>query len=88
MVPRATLEMALEQVPRSVKILGPLVDYFCELNNAPGAPDIEMVTEGETWLSFESQWAQTCAWVPSRRKFLRGSRTYDKKLAISGSFNS
>ena len=84
-VPRKTLEMALEQVPRSVKILGPLVDYFCELNNAPGAPDIELLTSEETWESFERKWLQTCAWIPSRRKFLRGSRTIDKKLTITPS---
>jgi len=35
-IPMKTLLMALEQVPRSVKILGPLADYFCKLNNAPG----------------------------------------------------
>ena len=65
-VPRETLEMALEQVPRSVEILKPLADYFCELNNAPGATDIELITNGETWESFQSQWLQTCAWVPSK----------------------
>jgi len=82
-VPLETLEMAIEQVPRSVKILGPLVDYFCELNNAPGKP-IELTTEGETWESFEGKWAQMCAWVPSRRKFLQKTKVNDAKLAIGG----
>jgi hypothetical protein len=51
--------MALEQVPRSVKILAPLVDYYAELNNAPGAPEIELTEpEGATWESFQSQWNQ------------------------------
>jgi predicted kinase len=81
-VPRETLEMALDQVPRSVRILGPLVSYFCELNNAPGAVDIELVSDIETWQSFESKWHQTCAWVPSRRKFLKPSKHNDSKLAI------
>mmetsp|Transcript_7349 Transcript_7349/g.16722 ORF Transcript_7349/g.16722 Transcript_7349/m.16722 type:complete len:650 (+) Transcript_7349:65-2014(+) len=83
-VPKATLEMALEQVPRSVKILGPLVEYFCELNNAPGAPDIELVTEGQTWESFERNWIQTCAWVPSRRRFLKSQPRNDGLLALGG----
>jgi len=59
-VPQETLEMALEQVPKSIKVLGPMSDFFCELNNAPGAPDIELLTEGEDWESFRTQWSQTC----------------------------
>jgi hypothetical protein len=69
---------ALEQVPKSVKILAPLVDYYCELNNAPNTPDIELVTEGETWESFTKQWIQTCAWVPPHRS--KSSIDLTKKL--------
>jgi predicted kinase len=83
-VPREVLERALDQVPRSVKVLGPLVDYFCEINNAPGAPDVELITEGETWETFESKWIQTCAWVPNRRKFLSKSPNMDNQLALNG----
>jgi hypothetical protein len=57
-VPMDLLEQALEQVPRSVKLLAPLVDYCAELLNAPNAKDIELVTEGETWETFYSQWVQ------------------------------
>lgn len=57
-VPRALLERTLKQVPRSVKILAPLVDYHIKLFNAPEADDIEILTEGETWESFQSQWVQ------------------------------
>ena len=57
-VPTDVLTMALEQVPRSVKILGPLADYFVELDNSPGADDIQLATEGETWENFKSQWVQ------------------------------
>lgn len=32
-VPVETLELALQQVPTSVKILSPLVDFFCEIHN-------------------------------------------------------
>ena len=57
-VPRDLLVAALEQVPKSVKILAPLVDYHAELRNAPNEPDIELVTEGESWEHFQSQWIQ------------------------------
>ncbi|CAB9529203.1 Zeta toxin [Seminavis robusta] len=67
-VPTAVLEEAIEQVPRSMKILAPLVNYHVDLNNAPGAPDIELGTEGETWSNFSSKWVQACAWVPGSKK--------------------
>jgi predicted ester cyclase len=57
-VPRDVLEMAIEQVPMSIKSLAPLVDYFVELKNDPNTPDIELGTEGETWANFESKWVQ------------------------------
>ena len=68
MVPTDIIEETLEQVPRSVAALSPLVDYTCELNNAPKGDDIELLTEGETWESFTSHWLQTCAYVPGNRK--------------------
>lgn len=66
-MPESVLEKALEQVPRSVKRLAPLVDYHIELNNAPDTEDIEIVTPGETWESFKSHWIQTCAWIPRKK---------------------
>lgn len=88
-VPQEVLENALEQVPKSVQILKPLADYFCELNNAPGS-DIEMMTDGEDWDTFQSNWLQTCAYVPGNRKkkpfssrrplqHLRGSQESEKE---------
>jgi len=59
-VPRQTIELALEQVPKSVQILGPLADFFAELNNSPEKLDIELVTDGLSWDDFTRQWAQTC----------------------------
>ena len=56
-VPEDVLKMAMEQVPKSVKILAPLVDYFVELRN-DSSPEIEIVTEGETWEHFASKWVQ------------------------------
>jgi len=84
-MPRETLEMALDQVPPSVKVLGPLVTYFCELNNAPGALDIELMTDStETGESFERNWQVCLGWVPSRRKFLKPFKGNDPKLALGG----
>jgi len=80
-VPRETLIQALEQVPKSVEILAPLADYYCVLNNAPNMPDIELVTEGETWESFTKQWIQTCAWVPPHRS--KSSIDLTEKLAAA-----
>ena len=57
-MPQHVLEQAYEQVPKSVEVLAPLVDYHVELMNAPEADDIEIVTSGETWETFKSQWIQ------------------------------
>ena len=49
----------MEQVPRSVKILAPLVDYYAEINNAQDVDDIELIKpEGSTWEEFRQQWIQ------------------------------
>lgn len=58
-VPEETLEAALRQVPESVKVLGPLSDFYCELNNPPDN-DIELLTEGLDWDTFSSLWSQSC----------------------------
>jgi hypothetical protein len=57
-VPMAVLKASLEQVPKSVKELAPLVDYHVELNNAPGTSDIELVTSNRNWDDFASNWIQ------------------------------
>lgn len=55
-VPTDVLEAALEQVPRSVKILAPLVDYYAQLDNAE---EIKLVKpEGHTWEDFRQVWHQ------------------------------
>jgi hypothetical protein len=55
-VPQKVLAAALEQVPKSVEILAPLVDYRVELSNAA---DIVLVNPpGENWESFQKQWIQ------------------------------
>jgi hypothetical protein len=55
-VPTQVLEAALDQVPRSVDILAPLVDYYAELNNAA---EVELVKPlGSTWEDFRDVWNQ------------------------------
>ena len=55
-VPQELLVAALEQVPKSIEILAPLVDYHVELNNAT---EIELVNPPEeTWESFGRNWIQ------------------------------
>ena len=79
-VPQEVLEKALDQVPKSVKILAPLADYFCEVNNGLG-PDIEMITGDEDWDTFQSNWLQTCAYVPgNRKKKLFSTRHFPQNL--------
>jgi hypothetical protein len=56
-VPVSLIQESLEQVPRSVKVLAPLVDYHAELHNFPDS-DIELVKKGETWDDFRSHWIQ------------------------------
>ena len=55
-VPTRVLEAALEQVPRSVEILGPLVDYYAELNNADEVKLVKPI--GSTWEHFRDIWIQ------------------------------
>lgn len=57
-VPRDLLAKTIEEVPRSVQELAPLVDYHVELMNDPANPDIEIVTPGQTWQTFTSNWIQ------------------------------
>jgi predicted kinase len=66
-VPRKTLEMAFEQVPKSVEILREKVDIYCALCNAPNQ-EIKILTKDMTWERFKQLWVQACAWIPKTRK--------------------
>lgn len=58
-VPKELLQTALEQVPKSVQKLSPLVDYYAELHNPPNSDDIYLVKpEGESWEDFQAHWIQ------------------------------
>ena len=61
-VPKETLEMSLKHVPQSIKLLAPMSDFFCELDNSPDSKEVALKTKGVTWDSFRDTWAQTCPW--------------------------
>jgi len=57
-VAEIVLEASLTRAPRTVEVLDPLADYFCELRNDDGqVKGVEILTEGETWETFSSRWA-------------------------------
>ena len=58
-VPQELLERTMEEVPKSVARLEPLVDFLAEISNSDEG-DVALVTEDMTWESFRSQWTQTC----------------------------
>ncbi|CAJ1913409.1 unnamed protein product [Cylindrotheca closterium] len=80
-VPIEVLEAALDQVPKSVKILAPQVDYYAEVNNPEKVPDVELVKPvGSTWEDFRKTWLQTVAYVPTKQRM---AKVLQKKLRKS-----
>lgn len=70
-VPNKILEETLRQVPRSMKILSKLVDYYAEVNN-PKDKDIELIEPKDgTWASFRKNWTQTVAFVGDKDKVFK-----------------
>lgn len=59
-VPKDKIEMALKTVPESVKRLGPLADFFCELWNSPEQDDVRITSDGIGWKEFTKVWEQKC----------------------------
>lgn len=57
-VPRDLLERVMEQVPHSVDLLRPSVDFSIDLHN-PGN-GLEVTTKGMDWELFTRHWAQVC----------------------------
>jgi hypothetical protein len=49
----------MNQVPKSVEALRPLVDFTVEIHNE-GSEDVQLITPGESWDSFRSQWGEIC----------------------------
>lgn len=75
-VPLETLEHALECVPKSVRILAPHTDFFCEFNNdsTPSVPDIQILTPGVNWESFTRIWYQSCSITSTATTALNDAR--------------
>jgi len=80
-VPRKLLEEAMEQVPRSVEILTPIVDYYAKINNPPDVEDVELLEpKNSTWEEFSRQWNQTVAFADDKNKVLRKVEQKKKRL--------
>ena len=77
-IPRATLEESLLQVPKSVKQLSPLADFYAQLHNAK---DTELTIEapaGLSWQTFRKAWIQSCSPGPDtseRRRLKEANET-------------
>ena len=83
-VPKELLIEVLDQVPKSIEILAPLVDYYAELHNAPDAPDVDLVKpECETWESFQKTWQQSVAYQPTTKKFLQKAKKLGERKSAS-----
>jgi len=64
-VPLDIMEMALEQVPKSVQQLSPLADHFCEIFNRQETKNVNIVSSWTTIKSFQRNWLQSCSLLPS-----------------------
>jgi len=64
-IPLDIMEMAFEQVPKSVQQLSPLADHFCEVFNRQETKNVRVVTSWTTIESFQRNWLQSCSLVPS-----------------------
>jgi hypothetical protein len=69
-VPEQTLLDAMEEVPRSVESLTPLVDYAVEIRNNPNEALQLIKPEQSTWDSFRQQWWQEAAYVSKKSQSL------------------
>jgi len=90
-VPESLLRETLESVPKSVKILSPLVDYVAEFDNdggikyrlggGEGGESISLDdTEREEWKAFKDNWMQVCKFVPKSK---RGVKEPEKEAAVA-----
>lgn len=60
-IPRATLEESLLQVPKSLQQLSPMADFYAQLHNAEDAEIRIQAPAGLTWQAFRKAWIQSCA---------------------------
>ena len=64
-MPSDLLEMSIEQVPKSVAVLRPMVDFSVEILNT-GGEDVELVSPGIDWEAFTNQWSETACAASAR----------------------
>ena len=57
-MPRELLELSIEQVPKSVALLRPMVDFSAEMHNT-GGEDVELTSPGMDWDLFTNQWSES-----------------------------
>ena len=62
------IDEALEEIPQSISTVVPVVDYYCTISNDK---EIRIVTEGEDWDSFRTNFMQTWAWQPGQRALMK-----------------
>ncbi|KAL3917456.1 MAG: hypothetical protein SGILL_004704 [Bacillariaceae sp.] len=93
-VPRELLETAMEQVPRSVDILAPLVDYYAEISNPADSEDVILVKpKDSSWEQFGRTWVQTVAYADDRKKVIdkvvsSRHRLEEKKSSLESSLTA
>lgn len=56
-VPAETLEMSMRQVPVSVSLLRPLVDFYAQIDNSPESLTLVNVAQK----TFQQNWVQSCS---------------------------
>ena len=70
-IPRATLEESMLQVPKSVRQLSPLADFYAQLHNTEDGPIAIEAPSGLTWQAFREAWTQSCDSDASERRRLQ-----------------
>ena len=75
-IPEETIDYALEQIPKSILQVAPLVDYYCVIFNHD---ELTILTQGEDWDTFRLHFLQTCALQPGQPELLNKALEDDEK---------
>ena len=75
-IPEETIDYALEQIPKSIPQVAPLVDYCCAIANHD---ELTILTQGEDWDTFRLHFLQTCAWQPGQRELIKKALKDDEE---------
>lgn len=56
LVPKELINESFDQVPKSMKVLAPMVDYFVEVFNPDNSNDTQIITPpNESWETFQNK---------------------------------